>query len=282
MSVMSCATFETDLRPNNANTAIILQREGQSQSYFDLFTDFGFAGSHSKSVILCYSQCQVNGRGFLPEVQGGQVGLGVQRHLDLLHPKSTKTDSKTQQSHLFCRKVDCFLTVGMQIITISPLSPLSPFGPWKIIKEWGQTNSDTASSDHPYFQKNKVRHTKLRYIKEWLCCLLPEVQGNHPTLAVHLFPPDHRYPSGLVDQGNQVSPAKGTFHFRPVGTGLMASIVLPNSALKPNNYNKSTYDLVSISSGCTRNLSGTCLLSICLIIMTTLLWNQLRVDYWVI
>lgn len=38
--------------------------------------------------------------------------------------------------------------------------------------------------------------------------LLPEVQGNHPALAVHLFPQGLHYLLGLVDQGSQVSPAK--------------------------------------------------------------------------
>lgn len=47
------------------------------------------------------------------------------------------------------------------------------------------------------------------YINDRL--LLPEVQESHPTLAVHLFPQDLRYPSGQADQGNQVSPAEEQF-----------------------------------------------------------------------
>lgn len=41
------------------------------------------------------------------------------------------------------------------------------------------------------------------YINDRL--LLPEVQGSHPSLAVHLFPQNPRYLSRLVDQ---VSPAE--------------------------------------------------------------------------
>lgn len=44
--------------------------------------------------------------------------------------------------------------------------------------------------------------------KKRLCLPLPEVQGSHPTLAVHLSPQDHHYLLALVDQGSQVSPGK--------------------------------------------------------------------------
>lgn len=71
----------TDLRPHAADGPVNLQRE---RNPF-----VRFARSHSTSMFLCHSHCQMTGRGFLLEGQEGQVGPVVQFHLALLHPKFT-------------------------------------------------------------------------------------------------------------------------------------------------------------------------------------------------